>query len=281
MSRNAENQKQLKDTAVVYQPPQQPQQDVPPPPYTAFQPPPPAQPIGGYAYPPQPPAHAIQYSTPVVAQPPSHNNAVYPAYQPNNPNDMSVLIGDRIIYDFEKTSCCPGQAVGLEPQVKDNVHPLLVEKGVTAEQWHQWMSELDQVQKKAGSVAGCLCTVCFPFGVIQTMLCVMCCPLSMDHALSWLPCCYGDWYEALRRWTDKVNETLRTMGMHAQLVTYKPCSLAPRSKFYARRIAGKGRDYEMSFLVIALTPTESATLEQEGWDHGVHDGCMSGRGRSL
>merc|ERR1712136_257641 len=104
---------------------------------------------------------------------------------------MSVIIGERLIYDFEKTSCWPGQAVGLDPQVKDNVHPLLLERGVSAQQWHEWMSELDEVQKKAGSVAGCLCTVCFP--------------LSMNHPLSWLPCCYGDWYEALRKWTENVN----------------------------------------------------------------------------
>lgn len=275
MLKKATEPKRLEDTTIAHQPPPQkdvppPQQDVPPPPYTAFQPPPQSQPIGGYAYPP-----------PVVAQPVTLNNAVHPTYQPNNPNDMSVLIGDRLIYDFERSSCWPGQVTGLEAQVKDNVHPLLVERGVTAQQWHQWMSELERAQEKAGSVAGCLCTACFPFGVIQTLVCLMCCPLSMNHALSWLPCCYGDWYEALRKWTDNVNGTLRTMGMYAQLVTYKPFSLAPKSKFYARRSAGKGRDYEMSFLVIALTPTESATLEQEGWDHGVHDACMSGRGRCL
>ena len=116
---------------------------------------------------------------------------------------------------------------------------------------------------------------------MQALLCAMFCPVSMNHFLSWLPCCYGDWYEALRIWMNNVNTTLKSKGMYAKLVTYRPFNAAPQSKFYNRRIAGKDHSYEMSFLVIALTPAESVKLEAESWDHGVNDRCTSGIGRCL
>ena len=103
----------------------------------------------------------------------------------------------------------------------------------------------------------------------------------MDHCLKRLPCCYGDWYAGMRKWQDEVNSVLNQYDMHVKLMTYKPGSRAPKSKLYGTRIAGKGQDYEMSMMVISLTPDETEKLQIESWDHGVNDGCTSGIGRLL
>ena len=195
--------------------------------------------------------------------------------------DMAVKQGNRLIIDFEKVACCMLREVGLHPHVKHNI-PLEIEaKGITDDTWLQWMSKLDKIQKKAPSVCGCLIMFCFPGLFVQSTLCALLCPLSMDHMFSWLPCCYGDWYAALRRWMDEVNATLNQIDMHAELMTYKPFNNAPRSRLFGDRTAGKDHNYEMSFLVIALTKEESVKLQQEGWDHGVNDKCTSGIGRCL
>lgn len=250
------------------------QHAAPPPIYT--------QPLLGQAAPPAYRVHAhsppkVAPAPPVVTTQPMPNNQ--PVY--NSANDMSVRHGDRLLYDFEKISCCIGQVSGLDPKVKNNIHYEINQKGVTLEEWREWMIDLEVIQRKATSVVGCLCIFCFPGGIVQAILCAMFCPVSSDHALSWLPCCYGDWYAALRKWMDKVNGKLNGLGMHAKLLTYKPFQSAPRSKKYNHRIVGKDHNYEMSFLAIAMTPQESRKLSDESWDHGVKDGCTSGIGRSL
>ena len=195
--------------------------------------------------------------------------------------DMVVKKGNRLIIDFEKVSCYMFQETGLHPRVKQNI-PLEIEsKGISAETWFKWMSQLDDIQKKSPSICGCLIMFTFPALFVQSYMCALLCPLSMDHMFSWLPCCYGDWYAALRRWMDDVNDTLNEIDMHAKLVTYKPFNNAPRSRFFGDRTAGKDHNYEISFLVIALTKAESLKLQQESWDHGVNDKYTSGIGRCL
>ena len=226
----------------------------------------------------QPPSIANQPSV-VIIQP---STDVYrPQVACIRTENYSVRINDRLIYDFEKVMCCLGQHSGLQPQVKDQIPFELSEAGISTMQWYEWMSQLDEIQMDAPTLWGCFLMYCFPGFFIQSIICEVCCPISRNHCLSCLPCCYGDWYEALRNWMNKVNETLMEHGMHAKFLTYKPFSNAPKSKLYEQRIDGKDHNYEMSFLVIALNPDESKKLEEESWDHGVNDGCTSGIGRSV
>lgn len=80
---------------------------------------------------------------------------------------------------------------------------------------------------------------------------------------------------------DDVNSTLNRVDMHAKLITCKPFNNAQKSRLSGDRTSGKDHNYEMSFLVIALTKDESIKLQQESWDHGVNDKCTSGIGRCL
>ena len=142
--------------------------------------------------------------------------------------DMAVCIEDRLIIDFEKLSCYMFEKSGLHPQVKHNIPMEIQSKGITHQIWMKWMSELDEIQKMAPSVCGCLMIFCVPYGIMQSILCATVCPLSMNHQFSWLPCCYGDWYEALRQWMNDVNASLSKIDMYAKFMTYKPYNNAPR-----------------------------------------------------
>ena len=196
-------------------------------------------------------------------------------------HDMAYKDGQRLIYDFEKVGCCPGEVVGIDPHVKDALPWELEQKGITKEQWHDWMIALMDNQKLAPSITGCLCMFCVPGFLAQSILCAMFCPISMDHCLKWLPCCYGDWYAGLRKWQNDVNSVLNHHDMHVKLMTYKPYQKAPKSRLHGSRIAGKDHNYEMSMMVISLTEEETERLKLESWDHGVNDGCTSGIGRLL
>ena len=143
------------------------------------------------------------------------------------------------------------------------------------------MSKLDEIQKKASSICGCLIMFCFSGLFVQSALCALICPLSMDHMFSGLPCCYGDWYIALKNWMNDVNNVLNQADMHAKLVTYKPFNYAPRSALFEDRTGGKDQNYEMSFLIITLTKEESIKLQIESWGYGINDRCTSGIGRCL
>ena len=194
-----------------------------------------------------------------------------------------ICHGDRMIFDFEKIMCCPFQAhlSGLHGEVKHQTPIEIKEKNISPDQWYEWMSKLEKIQKNSPTISGCLLIFCFPGLCVQTILCAKLCPVSMDHCLSFLPCCYGDYYKKLREWMKNVNITLNQNGMHAKLVTYKPFNNAPKSKTFGDRVAGKNHDYEMSFLIIALTEGESIVLQNESWDHGINDECTSGIGRCL
>lgn len=195
--------------------------------------------------------------------------------------DMAVRIGDRLIIDFEKLSCCMFEKSGLHPQVKHNIPTEIKSKEITPQIWMNWMSELDEIQQMAPSVCGCLMLFCVPCGVMQSILCATLCPLSMNHQLSWLPCCYGDWYEALRQWMNELNASLSKIDMYAKFMTYKPYNNAPRSRLYTERIDGKDQHYEMSFLVISLTAEESVRLQMEHWAHGIESNCRADIGRCV
>ena len=199
----------------------------------------------------------------------------------NHKYDMALRIGDRLVYDFEKVACCPGQVVGLDPHVEDALPWELEQEGITREQWRTWMKALMKNQRRAPSIAGCLCMFCIPGLWAQSILCALFCPISMDHCLKCLPCCYGDWYAGLREWQADVNAVLNHHNMHVKLMTYKPWQQAPKSMLHGNRIAGKDHNYEMSMMVIALTEEETHKLKMESWDHGVNDGCTSGIGRIL
>ena len=199
----------------------------------------------------------------------------------NHQHDMAYKEGNRLIYDFEKVGCCPCGVVGLDSHVKDAVPWELEEKGITKYQWEDWMVKLMENQTRAPSGAGFLCMFCIPGIFVQAILCDMFCPIAMDHPCKWLPCCYGDWYVGLRKWQEDVNSVLNPHDMHVKLMTYKPGQKAPKSRFYANRVAGKGKNYEMSMMVISLTEDETETLQIESWDHGVNDGSTTGIGRLL
>ena len=233
------------------------------------------QPVGygGPQMPASPPI--IQPQQPVEVFPPSLTVDI------EHKHDMAYKDGNRLIYDFEKVGCCPWDRPGLQPQVKDQLPWELEQKGITAHQWREWMMALMENQKRAPSVVGCLCIFCFPAGLVQSILCACLCPISMDQPLKCLPCFYGDWYVGLRQWQDNVNAVLNRHGMHVKLMTYKPHNRAPKSKMHANRVTGKDEKYEMSFMVISLTPEETEKLKYESWDHGVNDTCTSGIGRCL
>ena len=136
--------------------------------------------------------------------------------------DKAKRIGDRLIIDFEKNSCCPWETTGLDPDCKNYVPEELRVKGISQDLWAEWCDKLMKVQKKSPSVAGCLCIFCFPGAIPQSILCATFCPISADHCFKWLPCCYGDWYVGLNKWQRKVNAVLNPKDMHAKLKTYKP-----------------------------------------------------------
>jgi len=251
----------------------------PPPPYQAIA----VQPrsASGKLYNPPNANTSAAVSYPVTTQP-----SVIPIPEPCAPvNDVEKLyrrIGNRIIYDFEKVSCYPGQHNGLDFGVESQVPKEMADKGISLHQWAEWVSELQEIQRKAPTVCGCLLMFCFPGFLVQSILCAMFCPISMAHPFKFLPCCYGDWYDGLDKWMSKVNTVLNRKEMHAKLMTYKPYSGAPKSRNYGTRTAGKDPgNYEMSFLVIALNKQESLKLQSESWDHGVNDRCTSGIGRIL
>ena len=254
----------------------------PPPPYPIIEAQPNFDPKVGHEHPalnPYPPV--LNPYPPVVVQP-LPTPVVEPLVGPTDVEKLYVIEGDRLIYDFEKVACCPGQHTGLDYGVESQVPTELAEKGIELQEWASWVNELREAQKRSPTICGCLIMFCFPWGPIQACFCAMCCPISMAHPLKFLPCCYGDWYDGLRKWMLKVNSTLNTRDMHAKLVTYKPFAGAPRSRNFGNRTTGKEADkYEMSFLVIALTKEESVKLRQESWDHGVNDNCTSGVGRLL
>ena len=137
--------------------------------------------------------------------------------------DKGKKIGNRLIIDFEKVSCCPWERVGLDPDCKNYIPEELRVKGISQDMWEDWCDDLMKVQNKAPSVGGCLCMFCFPGLIPQSFLCMIFCPLSADHCLKWLPCCYGDWHVALEKWQRKVNAVLNKKDLHAKLKTYKPC----------------------------------------------------------
>lgn len=197
---------------------------------------------------------------------------------------MAVRVGDRLIFDFEKWPYgCFETGTGIDPQVKHDIPIELSSKGVLADQWYDWMTELARLQKLAPSELGTCIMFCIPGIFIQALLCTLFCPISMNHPLSDLPCCHGDWYEELKKWMENVNGVLNENGMHAKFQTYKPPSAAPKSKAYHMRMESRGYryGYEMSFLVIALTPEESRKLQEESWDNGVNDCLLSGIGRCV
>ena len=194
---------------------------------------------------------------------------------------LYVINGDRLVYDFERATCCPGQPSGLDADVENQVPTELARVGVDADEWRKWVEELRDIQKVAPTATGCMIMFFCPGLVVQSFLCAMLCPISANHCLTFLPCCYGDWYARLQEWMDKVNLVLNTKDMHAKLMTYRPHHAAPKSKRYVERILGKDEKYEMSMLVIALTKEESLKLQQESWDHGVNDCFPSSRGRIL
>ena len=135
---------------------------------------------------------------------------------------MAKRIGDRLIIDFEKVSCCPWETVGLNPDLKNYIPEEIRVKGISPNVWEGWCEDLMKIQKKSPSVSGCLCLFCFPGFIVQAMLCATFCPTSADHPLKSLPCFYGDWYVGLDKWQRKVNAVLNTKDMHAKLKTYKP-----------------------------------------------------------
>ena len=136
--------------------------------------------------------------------------------------DKAKRIGNRLIIDFEKVSCCPGQVTGLDPDCRNCVPEELRVKGITQDVWSEWCDDLMKIQKKSPSVGGCLCIFCFPGLLLQGILCAVFCPTSGDHPLKCLPCFYGDWYVGLREWQASVNSVLNKKDMHAKLKTYKP-----------------------------------------------------------
>lgn len=202
--------------------------------------------------------------------------------QPEPAQDMAARIGDRLIYDFEKHACCRNtEVIGLPVRAKHVLAVELLQRDISRGEWYEWLEELEEIQSHSPTICCVLSTLCFPFSLAQCLFCVMCCPLSRRHPLDFLPCCFGDWHDALREWMLKVNRTLNSRGMHAKFITYKPFPTAPRSKLYDQRICEKNQDYEMSFLAISLTEAESRILREESWDHGVNDGCTSGIGRVI
>ena len=136
--------------------------------------------------------------------------------------DKAIRIGDRLIIDFEKIACCPWQTVGLDKDCRNYIPEELRLKGITQDMWEEWCDKLMKHQKKATSIAGCLCLFCFPGFIPQCILCAIFCPISADHPLKFLPCCYGDWYVGLNKWQREVNRVLNPKDMHAKLRTYKP-----------------------------------------------------------
>lgn len=227
----------------------------------------------------------------------SNNNSKFELFDEdtNNPlsalkldelGDLGIRVDDRLIYDFEKLGvniCEIGD--GLHPHVKRQLPSELSEKGITQEEWYTWMHSLNEIQLLSPSESGLKLLYCFPGLCVQALCCSMFCPLSMNHCLSSLPVCYGNWYDELRNWMGRVNKTLNENGMHAKLMTYKPYTLAPKSKLYDVRLRHRSRDtiysYEMTFLMIALTPEESKRLKFELWDHGVDDWSTAGIGRCV
>ena len=136
--------------------------------------------------------------------------------------DKAKRIGNRLIIDFEKVSCCPGQVTGLDPDCRNCVPEELRVKGITQDVWSEWCDDLMKIQKKSPSIGGCLCIFCFPGFLLQGILCAVFCPTSGDHPLKCLPCFYGDWFVGLREWQASVNSVLNKKDMHAKLKTYKP-----------------------------------------------------------
>ena len=200
---------------------------------------------------------------------------------PDDQDVMYVRIDDRLIFDFEKMACCCGGQKGLHADVKHHLPAELHAKGIPLGKWLEWMTDLDEIQNMVKSIAEYLCMYFIPFLSLQFLVCYLCCPLSMNHKCSFLPCCVGDWHQALREWLERVNEYLNVYGMHAKFLTYKPYCRAPRSKFYDERIHCQGKKYEMSFLAISVTSEATTILREESWDHGTGNCCISGIGRVI
>ena len=167
-----------------------------------------------------------QYPPPLIDQPHGYGETSQVGVSSVTPGglrlDKAKRIGDRLVIDFEKVSCCPWETTGLDPNCKDYVPEELRLKGISQNTWAEWCDELMAAQKMSPSVSGCLCIFCFPGCIVQSLLCAIFCPTSGDHCLKCLPCFCGDWYVALTKWTKKVNEVLNPKDMHAKLKTYKP-----------------------------------------------------------
>ena len=201
----------------------------------------------------------------------------------NKDATVYVRIGDRLVFDYERLACRCGQPSGIHPDTKHQLPTELQEKGITANTWLQWLTELDDIQSTVRSQMEYLALGCFPGLWFQLLAMICCCPISRPNLCDWLPCCMGHWHQALHDWLEKINGPLGVHGMHAKFVTYRPIFDAPRSKFFEERTQGKNpREYEMSFLVISLTQSETNILQEESWDHMVSaKWCISLQGRVI
>ena len=66
--------------------------------------------------------------------------------------DKAKKIGDRLIIDFEKVSCCPWELEGLPEGCREYIPEELRVKGISPHQWAEWCDELMVVQKKATEI---------------------------------------------------------------------------------------------------------------------------------
>jgi len=218
------------------------------------------------------------------SQPNQQNNNIVAVDNTGPRMDQAVLThnGTRLLWDFEKHTCCGDGQLGLYPGARDNLPPELRSKGITEQQWREWLDELDDIQKKISPTICCvLSTLCCPGGILQCILCATFCPLSSNHCFSCLPCCFGDWHAAIRQWQERVNAILIEYGMYVKLKSFKPWRNAPESKYKSNRGNGKDDNYEFSTMEISLTPAATNLLRCEPWDNGINDVCTSGRGRAL
>lgn len=149
-----------------------------------------------------------------------------------------VTTPERLIIDFEPAGCC-SSGPGIPEDNATELPPALEAKGVTPYQW------ADAVQRLRREVQPLSTPICCGVAAVFSVVC-----------LPWL--CWQErrYQTAVGAWVDDLNaHVLQPRGMFAKFQT---------NSYYETNGNGQGgRNEEISWLAVALTPAEAEALKAE------------------
>ena len=170
---------------------------------------------------------------------------------------------------------CGGFSSSLEHQSWFEVVPIkLAERGVSQEEWHDWMRSLKGVQERARDCDPC-----------RALHCLLCYPWIIPNPV-WIAanlfCPWSQWdpfQRNLHKWLREVNDSLESRGMYVKGMSFGK----------ATTHGDKWDDGSLPVLMFALTGEQSSRLKREAILQEGNSGdpnwacwcCLSHRGRAI